>query len=434
MFKVNWEEFAQREFAIQITSQLNSIILKRFEEDKTLRDNLSHLSIRSLSFGTTPPIFRILNITEAPKEDEFEEHRKRALEIREKQRQSDKELDSNEYNPLGISPMFRHLLSHQSQITTTGLLKAGDEDDYSDHYSVTSEGSHILTAKLMQQFADEAPSPTKSTTSSTRRRAAHQPRYAPPVISPVASQPQLSSLEKFLLPTHIASIGTLYKKKKKVQKLKNKESEETWIVVQTKRRSDWWKKRITETKGTNISNVLDTAASIPDELIQPVKKVSKKDKKIKEEKKGSDVDLAFILGEGPMITLQITYDGNASLQIETEVLVNIPVPRFITLPIDVTLSHLSIDAKLTVIYRPGKDHEVVAYLEDEGPNQAILLKDLILGVEMGAPLIYEPKSEEDMIYSDREKIETIIKDAVQFFAREHIVYPNVIRHHLDLNK
>ena len=45
-------------------------------------------------------------------------------------------------------------------------------------------------------------------------------------------------------------------------------------------------------------------------------------------------------GGGIMIKLFLCYDGNASICISTELVVNVPAPRFVTLPVSVRISHI----------------------------------------------------------------------------------------------
>jgi hypothetical protein len=420
MFKVNWEEIAEREFSLRITAQLNDLINKRFQEDKALRDNLAYLTVQSLDFGSTPPIFKIINICEAPEEEQFEARRKKILEQKNLERDLDETrdtiiipglLNARQPNDFGPSATFRHFLKQRS-------MEHHDSDNESDRFSVISGGS-FMAAILQQQLTSNSASPVSpASLTSSKRKITSRPTPTSPMIP---RENALSSLEKPLLPTHICSIGTIYKKKKKT----DKNDPDRVNITQTKRRSDWWKNRIDGMKGTDtsISNALTSAVRIPEKHLRPP---------TKGKKKSIIEDLPHILGEGLMLTFQVTYNGNAHLQVDTEILINEPVPRFLSLPIDVTLSHLNIDAKLNIIFRPATS-EVVAFCDDE-PDAPIILKDLILAVAIGAPLAHEPTAQEDFVFRDRGKIENLVKDVVQFFAREHVVYPNVIRHTIQIEQ
>jgi hypothetical protein len=397
MFKVTWEPLTEREFTNKVQSELNALIEKRFSEDKTLRDNLSHIVVRSLDFGTTPPSIRIVNVCEAPDEEQFETRRKKLLDEQKLQRDLENTRETvilpgllGATNDFGPSATFKRLLQHR------------EDDSDSDRFSVISGGSFMAAALQQQLTGTPIIPPSPLSVTSSKRRITSAPK------SPMSETP-LVSLEKPLLPTHICSIGTVYKKKKELD----------GRTTQTKRRAEWWKSRIENVHETSITHALNTAVNIPDKYLKPPTNA----------KKPVLADLPYVLGDGVMLTVHIAYSGNAHIQIETEVLVNLPVPMFITFPIDVTLKHLHIDAKLSIIYRTSSS-EVVAYCEPEGDGP-VLLKDLVMEIEMGSPLFYTPK-ENDKMYTDRGKIETLIKDAVQFFAKEHVVYPNVIKHTVKL--
>ncbi|KAL0481689.1 mitochondrial distribution and morphology protein [Acrasis kona] len=440
MFRVDWEGFANKDFPQHILESLNETIRDRFKNDKTFSDNLSHLVVQSLTFGSTPPIFKLINVCEAPEEHAFEARRMKDKEL---QRIQMSAMDDKTV-PVHIIPKFVNKGTKHPKSVHTPLL------DDSDRHSVLSGHSDDFMASIIKRQIDERHG----------LRSVKSPITTPKTFMPVGhSNIDLSSLEKPISATKLCSVGTIFKKKL-VRKEENaddsddSDDDDSWKVVQTKRREDWWKDRCSKTKRGDdlehnakqdekqdkkrkkkekkeIKTKSKEGKTLTEAEIEEIKAKHAQEEKEEQAKKMTDL-LGYILGDGVKITMKVMYDGNASLQLSTEVLVNVPVPRFLTLPINVTISHLSIDGDFTVIYRPNSKHEAVAYFEpSNSPGELFSdskgpIKDLSMNVLIGAPLVYDNKFPgENVVYNDRGKIEGLVTDLIQYFAKEQIVYPNV---------
>ncbi|EFC41957.1 predicted protein [Naegleria gruberi] len=281
---------------------------------------------------------------------------------------------------------------------------------------------------------------------------------------PITSS-NLNSLRKAPLKTHLCSIGTIYKVAPKSDLRQKKEQ-----LVQTKRRSAWWKDRV-----TNMENRREVNNFIPPVQILnngsdklALNPVDLKDANLMKEKL---FDLGFLLsgkrnGKGGVkVSCHLSYSGNASIKIASEIRINLPIPGFITIPIEIELTRFIFDGDLTVIfYHNGssKENKVLVYFEnpvlpsfdvDEAKvptqfnDQKLManyiikstgeyspLKEFNITVKVGASLSREslPSEGEDKILEDKTEISNFVKELVHKVVKDLLIYPNVFTQEIEI--
>lgn len=114
--------------------------------------------------------------------------------------------------------------------------------------------------------------------------------------------------------------------------------------------------------------------------------------------------LDFLLEDkGCKLKLFICYDGNASIEIQIEIVLHVPTPQFIVVPITLKLSHVHLEGNMTLLYH---NHTIKCYF-DTCP-----LKDFQLQVEMNDDFV------------DKGLISNFVMEKLREIITSQIVFPN----------
>eukprot|EP01080_Neovahlkampfia_damariscottae_P010910 gene10910-3615_t len=116
------------------------------------------------------------------------------------------------------------------------------------------------------------------------------------------------------------------------------------------------------------------------------------------------------LDDGICLKLYFGYDGNASVEISAEFVLNQPIKNFVTFPINIHLSHFIIAGTLVI---EVIKNDVKIYFERDPKG---ILKDYSLTVTFGSG------SDED-VYIDKHQIETFTHKEIQKFIKNNLMFP-----------
>ncbi|EGG17629.1 hypothetical protein DFA_08625 [Cavenderia fasciculata] len=110
--------------------------------------------------------------------------------------------------------------------------------------------------------------------------------------------------------------------------------------------------------------------------------------------------------------VKFSYDGDAFFQLEVELLVNAPTPKFIVFPISVKVSSPHLNAIASVIY--DEDNVCFCLIPEDGDP----LKDLEVEAMVG--------DAEQHVLMDLDKLISFVKEELREIIQQYLVYPNRI--------
>ncbi|KAG2387297.1 hypothetical protein C9374_001629 [Naegleria lovaniensis] len=488
-------------------NNLDVMMMNQQEPSSTLKSNrngleisptqsLSYLIIDSLDLGTTAPNIQIKDIQQAPDEKSFMQRAKyyenkiySRLYPAQKQQRTTQDHKPNvdlskSYSTPPSTPVQQNPLittTHDdnvsvSSVATSGFLmpSPGFLSSIQRKNLLGSSSGHPMYSPLAHNTLMVAsghyyyPSPISATMSDVFSQTTidnTSTRYTPGTTN-------LSSLRKAPQKTHICSIGTVYK----VATNENKQRRD--LIAQTKRRASWWKERL-----QNLENKKDVNNFIPPVQIlnNGSDKLSISPIDLNDENfvKQHLLDPGFLLtgkrngkGGGIKFTGHFSYSGNASIKIVSELRINMPIPGFVTIPIEIEISKFVFDGDLTIMYyhnpssnlkQNSPQDKVLIYFENpvlpsfemdetkfpQFSDQKLManyivkssgeyspLKEFNITVRVGSSLSREqlPLPGEDKILEDKTEISNFIKELVHKVVKDLLLYPNVFSHWIDITK
>lgn len=131
---------------------------------------------------------------------------------------------------------------------------------------------------------------------------------------------------------------------------------------------------------------------------------------------GIDID-DILSNKGIKIKTYLCYNGNASIDVEFELTVNVPTPGFVSMPMSFTVTHLHIEGELVIIYQ---DDAVRVYFERPKRRPYSPLKDFELTVKMG-----NEQQEGGKSLVDKSVVGEFVKSQIQSVLEKYIVFPHV---------
>ncbi|KAF0977152.1 hypothetical protein FDP41_003805 [Naegleria fowleri] len=491
-----------------VRDEENNLVMNQEEEGSSssmLRSNrngleisptqsLSYLIIDSLDLGTTAPNIQIKDIQQAPDEKSFMQRAKYyenkiygRLYPAQKQRTAQdhrpnvdlsKTYSTPPSTPTQQNPIITMTATHDdnvsvSSVATSGFLMPSPGFLTSLNRKNLLGPGHPMHSPLAYNSLMMAsghyyyPSPISATMSDVFSQTTMDntsTRFSP-------GTNNLSSLRKAPQKTHICSIGTVYK----LATNENKPRRD--LIAQTKRRASWWKERL-----QNLENKRDVNNFIPPVQIlnNGSDKLSTTPIDLRDENfvKQHLIDPGFLLtgkrngkGGGVKFTGHFSYSGNASIKIVSEVRINMPIPGFVTIPIEIEISKFVFDGDLTIMYY----HNPTSNLKQNSPQDKVLiyfenpvlpsfeadetklpqfsdqklmanyivkstgeyspLKEFNVTVRVGSSLSREqlPLPGEDKILEDKTEISNFIKELVHKVVKDLLLYPNVFSHWIDIS-
>jgi hypothetical protein len=414
----------------QLTIELNHMIASRLKSmDPKISSSFSYLKVDNFSLGHVPPTIEIVDICESSE-------------------------SSQTTNPLSIGKEEQHEKWERDTINSTksSILDIASTSSVAMRLASTISPSSLTSFKNRHEF----------TTTSSFIYGLKASSSLQPDLKHVLPSASITSLQKEYLPTHICSYNTLYKRKK------TKDGD----IRQSKRRSEWWKQRIhrltrrehqNRKAGNNNSNSSFVITKfdlneLHSNLEIPLPKSSKKhanqavkDIKPIEALKPNDpnenptldsIDLGFLLNAvsgkegGVMIKIRFQYNGDAQLNIATELAANFPCPKFLTIPIEISISKIRIDGQMVIIYHYNDklvQDKLTIYFEQEGGHRVEPLIDFGFEFKLGAPLAmkhdpnYVHNPNENAIFTDKlNVVEPFVREIVQTLFNQ-IVFPKQLQ-------
>ena len=494
MLRFDWHQLTP-EVAVRVKEELNAALQVKIssssestEQGETIiKSNttgldisptqaLTYLLIDQLDLGTSAPNIQIKTIQQAPDEVVF---MKRA-------RYYESKIYSKLYqNGTAVHKPTPPTTHHVDLSKNFGSLPNIEIDDSksvasstASHMSFMIPSPQFMTPMQQRKFMPNRSTQAPLAHSTMMMASGLPPYYSMTTFSDVYSvstalhsgnkhpneMNNLNSLKKGPLKTHICSIGTVYKLTNDPDPKKKDQ------MVQTKRRANWWKERI-----SNMENRRDVNNFIPPvqilnnngtEKLSPTPFNPADENALKEKL----LDPGFLLtgnkhgkGGGVKFSAHFSYSGNATIKIATELRVNMPIPGFITIPLEIELTRFIFDGDITVLFYHNstsnvkqQGERVLFYFENpvlpsfdieenntnmpqfgdqklmanyiiKSTGEYTPLKEFSITVRVGASLSKESPALplEDKILEDKTEISNFIKEFVHKVVKDLLVYPNV---------
>ncbi|KAL9642322.1 hypothetical protein ABK040_007320 [Willaertia magna] len=383
--------------------------------------NLNYLIIEDLNLGNISPHFEIKEIQYAPNESDFLEKSK-YFENKLMKRVYNNNLNVNNNN-ISLNGSNNNLLLNNNNLDNSDVLSMISSVSSINKFSTLSKRNNQLHPLILRSIS------LSSNMSDVYSMISEIPHHHNnnQHNTTINTSLSLDTLSKPPLKTHLCSIGTVYKK--------NKNGKET------KRRQDWWKNRLTNLEQNGLKK--DT-----NHFISPLPD-NKGLELLNFDNLNIDNLLNYLLdNNGIKLRIQFSYLGNLNLKLATELSINIPIPKFITVPINIDLNKINIEGDLSILFYNHKDKKhVYIYFENSHLNTNIEkhdrfinekeiiktikeyspLKDLEMSIQLGAPLSKDqlPFEGEDKVLEDKNEIANFIKETIHKLVKDLLIYPNV---------